>query len=261
MTAGYDCNIVASNNVDFVIADNIKSGSVPVLLSGAESGVSNMCFDIDECCRNNDLFRVKLRKTQKNLSDVSCLSEKFEIIQHFMEDCMPLCKPENLDERTACLFDGEPFSYMVDNKFCMCAERAAMAQYFCQQCGVKSYLVNSIVEISSGENGQHAYVVFEKDNQMCVYDPANPMENNKPRLMDTNMDKVIFNDFMDAINENADARDKTQKRCVGFVCTSEDGKKFRYRSYCGSLENRVTPSRLKNRRLANEMGAINTAHY
>ena len=32
MTAGYDCNIVASNNVDFVIADNIKSGSVPVLL-------------------------------------------------------------------------------------------------------------------------------------------------------------------------------------------------------------------------------------
>ncbi len=63
MTAGYDCNIVANNNVDFVIADNIKSGNVPVLLGGAESSVCHMCFDIDECCRNNASFGIKLRKS------------------------------------------------------------------------------------------------------------------------------------------------------------------------------------------------------
>lgn len=259
MTAGYDCNIVANNNVDFVIADNIKSGNVPVLLGGAESSVCYMCFDIDECCRNNASFGIKLRKTQEKLNDVSCLSEKFEIMQHFMEDCMPLCESKNLDERTACLFDGEPFSYMVDNKFCMCAERAAMAQYFCQQCDIKSYLVNSYVNIKDGAQGQHAYVVFEDKGKMFVYDPANPIKGNAPRIMSTNMDKTIFSDFVDAVNHNANCQDKKQKNGVGFVCEHEDGKKFLYRSYCGTKENQIGPKKLKQARLVKFMDAYSIA--
>lgn len=250
----FDCHIVASNNADFVIAEDVKAGQAPLLLSGANGCfVSDFNFDIDECCQNDASFRVKLKKTQDNLKKSFSLQEKFEIMQNFFESSMPLCEPKNLDERTTCFFDGEPFSYMVGHGYCMCAERATMAQYLCQQCEIKSYLVNSIVEISNGEKGQHAYVIFEKDNHMYVYDPANPMKNYEPRLMDSNMEKVIFKDFMDAVNENADVHDRMKKRCVGFVCRSEDGKKFRYRSCCGSLENRVTPSRLKEARLAKAM--------
>jgi len=259
MTAGYDCNIVANNNVDFVIADNIKSGNVPILLSGSRSGVSDMHFDIDEYCQNNDLFRMKLKGAQANLKTALSLSKKFEIMQHFMEDCMPLCEAKNLDERTACLFDGEPFSYMVDHEFCMCAERATMAQYLCQQCGVKSFLVNSYVHIKDGEQGQHAYVIFEDNNQMFVYDPANPTKGNAPRIMSANMDKTIFSDFVDAVNHNAGCRDEKQKNGVGFVCEHEDGKKFLYRSYCGTKENQFGPKKLKEARLAKALEFQNIA--
>lgn len=250
MTDEYDCNIVANNNTDFVIADNITSGNVPVLLGGMDSAVGRMNFDIDECCKNNDFFRVKLKITQANLNNASSLSEKFEIMQRFMEDLMPLCEPNNFDKRTGCIFDGEPFSCMVDNKFCMCAERAAMAQYLCQQCGIKSYFVNSYVQIKNGEEGQHAYVIFEDNNQMFVYDPANPTKDNAPRIMSANMDKTVFADFVDAVNHNADCQDKTQKNRVGFICQHADGKKFLYRSYCGTMENRMDPQKLKEIRLA-----------
>lgn len=253
MTIGYNCNIVANNNVDFVITDDIKSGNVPILLGGVFSSVSDMNFDIDECCQKNDLFRVMLRKTQANLKKTSSLSEKFEIIQSFMEDQMPLCAVKNLDERTACLFDGEPFSCMVENKFCMCAERAAMAQYLCQQCEIKSYLVNSYVHIKDGAQGQHSYIIFEDNNQMFVYDPANPTKNNAPRIMSANMDKTIFADFIEAVNYNSDCDDNKKKNGIGFVCEHIDGKKFLYRSCCGTKENRISPKKLREARLTKVM--------
>ncbi len=259
MSDEFDCDIVANNDADFVIANNVKSGYVPILLRGAKTLVSNMNFDVDTCCQKNDMFRVKLKKAQENLRGTSSDSEKFALIQSFIEDAMPWCQAKDEYERTACIFDGEPFSYMVDHKYCMCAERASMAQYLCQQSGIKSYLVNSIVEISSGEKGEHAYVVFEKDNQMYVYDPANPMKDKAPRVMDTNMDKTIFGDFMAAVNENSDVYDRKKKNCVGFNCRGDDGKKFVYRSYCGTIETLVSPSRLKAARAAKVMQNQNNA--
>lgn len=257
MSDEFDCDIVANNKADFVIANNIKSGYVPILLRGATTGVDNMNFDIDTCCQKNDMFRVKLKKTQENLKETSSVSEKMAIMQNFIEDVMPWCQAQNEDERTACIFDGEPFSYMVDHKYCMCAERASVAQYLCQQSGIKSYLVNSMVEISSGEKGEHAYVIFEKDNQMYVYDPANPVKDKAPRIMDTNMDKTIFGDFIASVNENSNVYDRKKKNCVGFNCRADDGKKFVYRSYCGTMENIVSPSRLKAARLAKSQENLN----
>ena len=61
----YNCDIIANNNTDFVIANNITSGTVPLLLAaGEESFVSDINFDIEEFCKNNALFRVKLKKTE-----------------------------------------------------------------------------------------------------------------------------------------------------------------------------------------------------
>lgn len=257
MSDEFDCDIVANNKADFVIANNIKSGYIPIILKGTQSLVCNMNFDIDECCQKNDMFRVKLKKAQENLKETASVSEKMAIMQNFIEDAMPWCQAKNEDERTACIFDGEPFSYMVDHKYCMCAERASIAQYLCQQSGIKSYLVNSMVEISSGEKGEHAYVVFEKDNQMYVYDPANPMKDKAPRIMDTNMDKTIFEDFIASVNENSNVYDRKKKNCVGFNCRADDGKKFVYRSYCGTMENIVSPSRLKAARLAKAQENLN----
>lgn len=262
MTAGYDCNIVANNNVDFVIADNIKSGNVPMLMIGSHRGelhssnVGELKFDIDECCQKNDLFRVKLRKTQENLKTSSSVQEKFGIMQNFIEEAMPWCKSSDIRERTECFMDGEPFSYMVEHKMCMCAERAVLAQYLCQESGIKSYLVNSFVHITSGENGPHAYVMFEDNNQMFVYDPANPIKNDAPRIMVTKMDKTIFSDFVDVINYNADCPDKKQKNGVGFKCEHSDGKKFLYRNYCGTEKNQYGPSRLKREREATKFSEI-----
>lgn len=257
MSDEFNCDIVANNKADFVIANNIKSGYIPIILKGTQPLVCNMNFDIDECCQKNDMFRVKLKKAQENLKETASVSEKMAIMQNFIEDVMPWCQAKNEDERTACIFDGEPFSYMVDHKYCMCAERASMAQYLCQQSGIKSYLVNSMVEISSGEKGEHAYVVFEKDNQMYVYDPANPMKDKAPRIMDTNMDKTIFGDFIASVNENSNVYDRKKKNCVGFNCRADDGKKFVYRSYCGTMENIVSPSRLKAARLVRAQENLN----
>ena len=257
MSDEFDCDIVANNKADFVIANNIKSGYFPILLRGATTWVGNMNFDVDECCQKNNMFRVKLKKAQEKLKETSSVFEKMAIMQSFIEDAMPWCQAKDEYERTECIFDGEPFSYMVDHKYCMCAERAAMAQYLCQQSGITSYLVNSMVEISSGEKGEHAYVVFEKDNQMYVYDPANTMKDKAPRIMDTNMDKIIFGDFIASVNENSDVYDRKKKNCVGFNCRADDGKKFIYRSYCGTMENIVSPSRLKAARLAKAKENLN----
>ncbi len=260
MTAEYDCNIVANNNVDFVIADNIKSGKVPILINGIEGSIiTDMNFDLDECCRNNDSFRVNLKKTQENLKKASSLSEKFEMMQHFMENLMPPCESKNIDKRDGCIFDREPFSHMVNNKLCMCAERAAVAQHFCQQCGIKSYLINSYVHIKNGEQGQHTYVIFEDNNHMFVYDPANPTKNKAPRIMNTNMDKTIFADFIDAVNYNSNCKDKKQKNRTGFICEHTDGKKFLYQSYCGTKENQIGPQKLRQARSAKTKEAQNIA--
>lgn len=252
----YNCDIIANNNTDFVIANNITSGTVPLLLAaGEKSFVSNINFDIEEFCKNNALFRVKLKKTEGALKTSSSLQEKFEIMQNFMNEAMPLCDPKKISDRNACIFDGEPFSYLVEKQMSMCFERATMAQYLCQKSGITSYLTNSYVHIKNGEKGQHAYIIFEDNNQMFVYDPANPTKNNAPRIMSANMDKTIFNDFIEAINHNADCNDKKQKNCVGFVCNHEDGKAFLYRSYCGTEENTIGPKKLKEARAEKAVAA------
>lgn len=259
----FDCHIVANNNADFVIADDIKSGNVPMLVEDvthggahSSSNVEELKFDIDECCQKNDLFRVKLRKVQESLKTSSSLQRKFEAMQDFIEEVMPWCEPSNVRERTECFMDGEPFSYMVEHKMCMCAERAALAQYLCQESGIKSYLVNSFVDITSGEKGPHAYVMFEDNNQMFVYDPANPTKNSAPRIMATKMDKAVFDDFIDVINHNADCSDIKQKNGAGFRCEHSDGKKFLYRNYCGTKDNTFGPSKLKKLREAAKFSAM-----
>ncbi len=253
----YNCDIIANNNTDFVIANNITSGTVPALgAGGSGSYVCNMNFDIEQYCKNNNIFRVKLRKTEETLKTSSSLQEKFEIMQNFMNETMPLCDPQKIRDRDALLiFDKKPFSYFVEHQMSMCLERATMAQFLCQKCGIKSYLANSYVHIKNGEQGQHAYVMFEDNNQMFVYDPANPTKNNAPRIMSTNMDKTIFADFIQAINHNADSNDKKQKNGVGFVCEHEDGKMFLYRSYCGTKENTIGPKKLKEARLEKAVAA------
>ena len=252
----YNCDIIANNNTDFVIANNITSGTVPLLLgAGEKSFVSDINFDIEEFCKNNASFRVKLKKTEEALKTSLSLQEKFEIMQNFINEAMPLCNPKKISHRDTCIFDGEPFSYLVENQMSMCFERATMAQYLCQKSGIKSYLTNSYVHIKNGEQGQHAYVIFEDNNQMFVYDPANPTKNNAPRIMSTNMDKTIFTDFIEAVNYNADCNDKKQKNCVGFVCRHEDGKTFLYRSYCGTKENTIGPKKLKEARLEKAVAA------
>lgn len=126
----------------------------------------------------------------------------------------------------------------------MCQERASIAQYLCQKDGsIDSYMVNSFAEIKN-QHDLHAYIIFEKDNRLFVYDPANPAKNNKPRIMDSGMDKFIFSKFIDAINENANSTDKKKKRRVGFRCL-DAGKVFLYCSHCGTQENMATPKRLK----------------
>ena len=252
----YNCDIIANNNIDFVIANNITSGTVPALGGGGgDIFVADMNFDIDECCKNNASFRVKLRKTEEALKTSPSLQEKFEIMQNFMNEAMPLCDPKKISHRDACIFDREPFSYLVENQMSMCFERATMAQYLCQKSGITSYLTNSYVHIKNGEKGQHAYIIFDDNNQMFVYDPANPTKNNAPRIMSANMDKTIFTDFIDAINHNADCNDKKQKNCVGFVCNHEDGKAFLYRSYCGTKENTIGPKKLKEARAEKAVAA------
>lgn len=244
----YDCDIVANNNTDFIIAQNVKSGQVPVLIGGGENSfVDKMNFDFEECCQKNALFKTRYGATMASLKNLP-LQDKFNAIQSFLEYTMPLCEKKNLDERTACVFDGEPFSYMVENKLCMCSERAAAAQYMCQQCGIKSYLVNSFVNIRGGEKGQHAYLMFEKNDQIFIYDPANPTKDNAPRIMETGMDTIIFNDFIAAVNENADSPNKRAKNMVGFVCSHKDGKQFLYHSNCGTKDKIVGPKVLKEAR-------------
>ena len=252
----YDCNIVANNNIDFVIAKNISDGKCPILLGAGNdkekiSFVSEMNFDIADCCRNNGIFRMRYKKALAELQEKTSTKDKFNVIQNFIESTMPLCEKQNLDERNDCIFDREPLSYMIEHKLCMCSERAAVAQHLCQESGINSYMVNSYVR-KDGKEGQHAYLMFEENNHMFVYDPANPTKNNAPRIMDARMDKAMFNDFINAVNENADSSNKNSKNCVGFACKHEDGKIFLYRSFCGNENNKVTPLSLQKARAAKQ---------
>ena len=245
----YDCKIIANNNTDFVIAKDVKPGKVPLLIGGYGFYVDWMNFDIKEYFKKNSLFKINFEKTRIELKMTPSLKEKFEKIQGFIENFMPLCKPENMIEREYAVFDREAFSYMMEHQLCVCIERATLAQYLCQKSEIKSYLVNSFVHIKNGEKGPHAYIVFEDGNNMFVYDPANPVKGGGARIMAMNMDKTIFADFIDAVNYNADCKDIKQKNRVGFVCEHEDGKKFLYYSSCGTEENTIGPKKLKENRL------------
>lgn len=120
----FNCDVIANNNTDFIICKNIKNGVIPVLTGGIESkknlwaddvciqtNVDTMDFDIDLCLQQNDDFRVRLKETEKSLKDKNTIEEKLVIIQNFIEKSMPFCKKDLLGERTASLFDGEPFSF------------------------------------------------------------------------------------------------------------------------------------------------------
>lgn len=250
----FDCNIIANNNTDFVIADNIKSGEAPILIASSDgyAFVHSITFDIDKC-RNNDLFRAKLKVCQENIKNSTSIENKFEIMQEFINNVAPICKLKDQDTRIVDLFDGASLSAMLEHKLCMCTERALLAQYLCQESGIKSYFINSTVQIKNGENeerGLHSFIIFENNNKMFVYDPANPTKNNTARIMSAGMDKTIFTDFIKAINYNADSQDKKQKNRVGFRCTHEDGKMFLYCSQCGISGTGLTPIHLRKIRLA-----------
>lgn len=257
MTQQFDCNIVADNNTDFIIADQIANGKIPILLQGAQdSMVGDYNFDVDTLCRQDSAFRVGLKQLIKSISanhkDGKPLNESLALLQNFMEQKLPLCSSEKADLRTACMFDSEPFSYLVANKLSMCSERAALAQYVLQNCGIKSYHVNSMAQIQNvtDKPAHHAYVMINDNNKILVYDPANPRRNNQPRILNSEMDSVIFADFIAAINYNAENNNNLSKKRVGFRCVDEhSGKNFVYHSLCGKKGENVTPSKLKAARV------------
>lgn len=258
MTQQFDCNIIANNNTDFTIADNIANGRIPVLLQGSQgSFVSNYNFDIDTLCQQDYSFKVGLRQLIKNISANNKtgkpLNESLALLQNFMEQKLPLCPKEKIGFRNACIFDADPFSYLVANKMAMCSERAALSQYVLQNCGIKSYYVNSMAQIQNVTTrpGQHSYLIINDNNKMLVYDPANPRRNNQPRILNSEMDSVIFADFIAAINYNAESNNNLSKKRVGFKCVDEQsGKVFVYHSLCGKKGETITPSKLKAARIA-----------
>lgn len=253
MTQQFDCNIIANNNTDFIIADKITNGKIPMLLQGAQgSDVSVYNFDIDALCQQDASFRVGLKQLIKNISannqEYKPLEESLVLLQDFIEQKLPLCPEDKIGLRTACLFDNEPFSYLVANKLAMCSERAALAQYVLQSGGIKSYYANSMAQIQNVTNQpeQHAYIMINDNNKIVVYDPANPRRKNQPRILNTNMDSVCFADFIDAINYNAESNNNLSKKRVGFKCVDEQsGKTFVYHSLCGKKGETITPSKLK----------------
>lgn len=257
MTQQFSCNIVADNNTDFIIADNIANGKIPVLLQGSQgSFVSNYNFDIDTLCQQDYSFKVGLRQLIKNISANNKtgkpLNESLALLQNFMEQKLPLCPKEKTDLRNACIFDADPFSYLVANKMAMCSERAALSQYVLQNCGIKSYYVNSMAQIQNVTTrpGQHSYLIINNNNKMLVYDPANPRRNNQPRILNSEMDSVIFADFIAAINYNTESNNNLSKKRVGFLCVDEhSGKNFLYHSLCGKKGENITPSKLKAARI------------
>lgn len=256
MSEKYDCNIVANNGSDFIIADNVNNGKTPILIGG-HNGASESAtkFNIDDLCKDNHVFNFRLKKTLQKIKDLNnddgFIPQALSHIQTFIEKEMPLCKPEMIDERTACIFDNEPFNYMVENKLCMCVEQATMSQYICQQSEIKSYLVNSYANIQNITNKPelHAYVMYEDKGNMFIYDPANPRSDNKPRILDTKMNKIIFEDFVEAINHNKDSDNNTLKNRVGFRCVDEKtNQNFVYQSNCGIAGQNITPSKLRAKR-------------
>ena len=252
MTQQFDCNIIANNNTDFIIADKITNGKIPFLLGGQGSIISDYNFDIEALCRQDASFRVGLKQLIKNISvnnqEHKPLEESLVLLQDFIEQKLPLCPEDKIGLRTACLFDNEPFSYLVANKLAMCSERAALAQYVLQSGGIKSYYANSMAQIQNITNQpeQHAYVMINDNNKIVVYDPANPRRNDQPRILNANMDGICFADFIDAINYNAESNDNLSKKRIGFKCVDEQsGKTFVYHSLCGKKGETITPSKLK----------------
>lgn len=262
MTQQFDCNIIANNNTDFTIADKITNGKIPMLLQGAQgSFVSNYNFDIDTLCQQDYSFKVGLRQLIKNISANNKtgkpLNESLALLQNFIEQKLPLCPKEKTDLRNACIFDADPFSYLVANKMAMCSERAALSQYVLQNCGIKSYYVNSMAQIQNvtDKPAHHAYIMINDNNKILVYDPANPRPNDQPRILNTNMDSAIFADFIDAVNYNAQSNDNQSKKRVGFRCVDEQsGKNFAYHSLCGKKGENITPSKLKAARVLKANG-------
>ena len=110
------CEIVANNKTDFVIADSIENGEIPCLIKGRSIFVSEMQFDIDTCCKNNNLFCVRLKKLLNDLNKEESVEGKFNLIQAFLEQQMPICEKSKLGERTGKFFDGAVFSDLVENK-------------------------------------------------------------------------------------------------------------------------------------------------
>lgn len=252
MTLPFDCDIIADNKTDFIIADNIGNGKIPVLIGSAENPlVSDYTFDIDTLCRNNANFRVELKQLIKSISadnkQQKPLAESLSLLQNFIEQKMPLCPKEKLGLRKACIFDNEPFSYLVANNLAMCSERAAFSQYVLQKSGIKSYYGNSLVQIQNvtTKPEQHAYLFINDQNRILVYDPANPRRNNQPRILNTGMNSAVFADFIDAVNYNSEAENKSDKKRVGFRCIDEQsGKSFVYHSLCGKKGENITPKKL-----------------
>lgn len=262
MTQQFDCDIIANNNTDFIITDKIANGKIPLFLQGVQgSDISDYNFDIDALCQQDASFRVGLKQLIKNISannqEHKPLEESLVLLQNFIEQKLPLCPQEKTDLRTACLFDSEPFSYLVANKLAMCSERAALAQYVLQGSGIKSYYVNSMAQIQNVTNQpeHHAYVMINDNNKIVVYDPANPRRNDQPRILNTAMDGIVFADFINAINYNAESNNNLSKKRVGFKCVDEQsGKTFIYHSLCGKKGETITPSKLKAARAPNANG-------
>ena len=265
---------IASNNTDFVIADELKNEYI-LLLGGRDDKtgeyinlhISKEPFDIENLCEINKKFELHLKSTLSEIDKLErnndFISNSLKKIQNFISKQMPmpLDNVMALYDRNDALMENEPFSYFVENGECMCSERAAMAQYMLQQIGIKSYYVGSFSAIS-GVNRElelHSYIIFENKGQMFVYDPANPRtdENHHdvPRILDTNMNKTIFGDFVEAVNYNSEGK-KIEKKRVGFKCVDPiNNQIFVYCSQCGVKGETTSPKKLKEKRYGNPFPA------
>jgi hypothetical protein len=253
MSDEFDCDIVASNNTDFIIADNIDDGKIPLLISGSRGPMqSDLNFNISDLLKEDTIFRTSLKKVFQTINELdknkNFIAKSFSCIQNFLEEKLPLCDSRMLDERTACLFDDETFQHLVKNSLCMCVERAAMSQYICQQVGIKSHFVNSQVSVNNKKE-LHAYLIYEDKGNMYVYDPANPRQDKSPRILNANMGKLIYSDFIDAVEFKKDSNNVKVKKRVGFKAKDIlNDDVFIYHSNCGIQGETITPSKLKARR-------------
>ena len=268
---------VANNNFDFIVVDELKDEFIATKKdTDVNSGEVtmhqyNLPFDIEDLCKKDVKFRTNLSKTFKNIEELpkddNFIDKSLKYIQDFMSSQMPW--PENTVKYNGIeissdvfreefgFMEAAPFSFYVENKVCMCSERAAMAQYMLQQIGIKSYCATSLANISgvTSEPQPHSYVIFENKGQMFVYDPAIP-RGDAPRILDTKMSKTIFDDFIDAVNYNKDGHTVDKKR-VGFKCVDpKNGQIFIYCSQCGVKGQTTSPKKLKEARYGSSRNDI-----